>query len=529
MGDTRATVLVVDDTPTKRYILSSWLRRAGHRVVEATGGGEALFLVGEVKPDLVVLDIRMPDISGFEVCERIKGDPATAAIPVIQVSAAAIAASDRTEGLERGADAYLTEPIEPDEFTATVEATLRYYWARRRAERMAARLAQLVEITLRINEAETFDELLRVAAGGAAQMLERPAGLLALAPNGKTRAYIARPGRETTAMSATPGSLDRLTGRSLGEAAGVRLLETGVDEWTRIVPGCGITSGVRGVVCRTKTGRPPVYLGVASRPPMDEGDTNLLRQLGQALALAVDALRAYTEEHTIALTLQRSLLPRRVPDIPGLRISVRYQPAAKEVGGDFYEVLPLGERVLVALGDVQGHSLHAATVMAELRHALRASLLDKVDPAHSMGLLNTVLRRYHPLITATVCLLLIAPATGEVELVNAGHIPPLLAGKDARYHPFGDLMLGVTDETYRVERLILPEDGTILLFTDGLIEDRDRMLDDGLETARRLAEDVGDDLDAFCDRLIGAFGAREDDFALVAVRRTGERKPYPSE
>ena len=148
------------------------------------------------------------------------------------------------------------------------------------------------------------------------------------------------------------------------------------------------------------------------------------------------------------------------------------------------------ERVLVALGDVQGHSLHAATVMAELRHALRASLIDTVDPAHSMGLLNAVLRRYHPLITATVCLLLIAPATGEVELVNAGHIPPLLAGKDARYHPFGDLMLGVTDETYRVERLILPEDGTILLFTDGLIEDRDRMLDDGLETARRLAEDV---------------------------------------
>src|SRR5690606_19565466 len=81
-----ANVLVVDDTPAKRYVMSSWLRRAGHHVVEAAGGEEALTVIGAYHPDLVILDVRLPDLSGFEVCERIKADPGTAAIPVIQVS-----------------------------------------------------------------------------------------------------------------------------------------------------------------------------------------------------------------------------------------------------------------------------------------------------------------------------------------------------------------------------------------------------------------------------------------------------------
>lgn len=109
MPDGPATVLVVDDTPTKLYILSSWLRRSGHEVLQATGGVEALGKVRDLRPDLVVLDVRLPDMSGYEVCERIKADKATSSIPVIQISGAAITPADRTQGLERGADAYLAE------------------------------------------------------------------------------------------------------------------------------------------------------------------------------------------------------------------------------------------------------------------------------------------------------------------------------------------------------------------------------------------------------------------------------------
>lgn len=521
MPEAPAHVLVVDDTPTKRYILSSWLRRAGHRVSEAGGGEEALALIGVSRPDLVVLDVRLPDIGGFEVCERIKADPATASIPVIQVSGNAITVADRTEGLERGADAYLSEPIEPSEFAATVSATLRYSRARRRAELMAARLAKLAEVTLQINQADSFERLLSVAVRGTMEITGRYSGALALPPDGRIRRYGARPGQTPNSRGAAPHVLDRLCGLALGENTGAEVLHVTVEEWRKLLPDVVISHPVTGVLCRTKKARPPVFLGLEADPALDPDEINLLRQLAQELALAVDALRAYTEEHAISLTLQRSLLPARVPDVPGLTVGVRYRPAVDniEVGGDFYEVLTVGERVLVAIGDVMGHSLHAATIMAELRHALRASVMDRVDLAASMDLLNKVLRRYHPGMTATVCLLLLHPGTGELAIANAGHIPPLLAGPRGRYHGMGNLLLGVAAEEYKVDHLVLPPDGTVMLFTDGLIEDRHVLLDDSLERARRLAETVEDDLEQFCDRMLAAFGSREDDVALVVLRR----------
>ncbi|WP_433375548.1 SpoIIE family protein phosphatase [Streptosporangium sp. CA-115845] len=523
MGSGGATVLVVDDTPTKLYILSSWLRRSGHQVVQATGGLEALAKVRELQPDLVVLDVRLPDISGYEVCERIKADAATSSIPVIQISGAAITPADRAQGLERGADAYLAEPVEPDEFAATVEATLRYYRARQRAELMARRLAALTEVTLSMNSAETFDELLSTAVEGTSRILERQAGTLALPPDGRTRRFSAIPPENVAvAKVAAPDTLNRLSAMSLGDSAGTQVFTVPTAEWMGLVPDSKISGDVSAVICRTKLGRPPVYLGVDGVPPLDVDESNVLRQLGQALALAVDALRAYAEEHAIALTLQRSLLPARIPETPGLTISWRYQPAVDnvEVGGDFYEVLRLGHRVLIAIGDVQGHSLLAATVMAELRHALRASVIGASDLGTSMALLNDVLRRYHPGMTATVCLLLLDPVTGEMEIANAGHIPPLLiAGGQARYHRLGNLLLGVAEESYRVDRVNVPRGAAVLMFTDGLIEDRDKLLDESLEIVRHLAEETEEDLEIFCDRLIKRFGAREDDVALVMFRR----------
>ena len=121
------TILVVDDSTSKRYVLSSWLRRGGYRIIEAATGAEALEIVSQGGVGLVVLDVRLPDLTGFEVCERIKSDPVHGAIPVIHVSAAAIHAVDRTQGLERGADAYLVEPIDPDELLATIVSVQRYF------------------------------------------------------------------------------------------------------------------------------------------------------------------------------------------------------------------------------------------------------------------------------------------------------------------------------------------------------------------------------------------------------------------
>src|SRR6201999_3416294 len=103
-----ANILVVDDMPASRYITASWLRRSGHLVTEATTGAEALSAVAARDFDLVLLDVHLPDMSGFEVCERIKADERTSALPVIHVSATYVDAEHKAQGLTRGADAYLT-------------------------------------------------------------------------------------------------------------------------------------------------------------------------------------------------------------------------------------------------------------------------------------------------------------------------------------------------------------------------------------------------------------------------------------
>jgi len=171
MSELAGSLLLVDDDEAKRYVLATWLRRAGHTVTEAATGRDALNQVSAA--ELVLLDVNLPDMSGFEVCRLIKSDPRTAAIPVIQVSATATDVADRAHGLTQGADAYLVEPTEPAELLATVTAALRYFRARQRAERTAAMLAELVSVTLGINAAETFDGLAAAAATGAARILPR--------------------------------------------------------------------------------------------------------------------------------------------------------------------------------------------------------------------------------------------------------------------------------------------------------------------------------------------------------------------
>jgi PAS domain S-box-containing protein len=118
------TILCADDTDAQRYAISRVLRRAGYNVIEASTGKQALEMAA-TGPDLVVLDVNLPDISGIEVCRQIKSREATSRTPVLQVSATLVSTDARVAGLEGGADAYLVQPIEPDELTATVRALLR--------------------------------------------------------------------------------------------------------------------------------------------------------------------------------------------------------------------------------------------------------------------------------------------------------------------------------------------------------------------------------------------------------------------
>jgi len=143
-------ILVVDDNEVGRYAKTRILRDAGYDVAESGNGHEALRMIAERSPRLVILDVNLPGIDGLEVCRRLKKDPATASVVVLQMSATHVREEDTVRALEGGADASLTEPVEPTVLVATVRALLR---------------ARLAEDTMR--EALAREQVARTAAEAA--------------------------------------------------------------------------------------------------------------------------------------------------------------------------------------------------------------------------------------------------------------------------------------------------------------------------------------------------------------------------
>jgi PAS domain S-box-containing protein len=138
------TILAVDDSEANRYALVRMLRKAGYGVKEASTGADALRQAAD-QPDLIILDVNLPDLSGREVCRQLKADPATAAIPVLHLSASFVDSDNRAEGLEGGADGYLTYPVEPRELVANIEALLRARRAERDLRQSEAQFRLMVE------------------------------------------------------------------------------------------------------------------------------------------------------------------------------------------------------------------------------------------------------------------------------------------------------------------------------------------------------------------------------------------------
>ena len=166
------TILNVDDHEAGRYAVTRQLRREGFRVLEAGTGAEALASLDQ-QPDLVVLDVNLPDIGGFEICQRIKSNPKTASTLVLHLSASAVEVADRVAGLESGADGYLVQPVEATELVATIQALLRLREARERA-------ARLQGVTAALSDAVSPNQVLDSVMAGAGPFLGIQAAVLAL-------------------------------------------------------------------------------------------------------------------------------------------------------------------------------------------------------------------------------------------------------------------------------------------------------------------------------------------------------------
>jgi integral membrane sensor domain MASE1/anti-sigma regulatory factor (Ser/Thr protein kinase) len=232
-------------------------------------------------------------------------------------------------------------------------------------------------------------------------------------------------------------------------------------------------------------------------------------------------------EHHIAETLQRSLLPDRLPELPGVALAARYVPAGADmaVGGDWYDVveLPSGH-VGLAIGDVAGHGLKAASTMGQLRMALRAYALEEPSPAKVVSRLDRLVSRLLVSEIVTLVYLVLDLDSGMVHFANAGHPPPLVVGSEGQTSYLEDGLgspLGCDEPGLPVEgNFRLTPDSTLLLFTDGLVERRGISIHEGLERLRTLATDCGQDIEALCEKLLRSMVEDDtaDDVALLAIR-----------
>ena len=257
-------------------------------------------------------------------------------------------------------------------------------------------------------------------------------------------------------------------------------------------------------------------------------DVELLELVADRAARAITHARVYEQLRTTAVTLQRSLLPAELPSLAGHELAVRYLPGQQgaEVGGDFYDAFPLPDgRFAVAVGDVVGRGVAAAADMGQLRATLRAYVYEHSEPAAALERVDALIEGLGGVSFATIALLVLDPIGGAADVALAGHLPPLLreAGGGCRRLDFlPGLPIGAPVAPRRQDRFTLGPGESLLLYTDGLVERRERPLDAQIDALCELVSSAPADPEALLDHVLGELvpgGRSEDDVALVAVRR----------
>lgn len=472
-------------------------------------------LNGAAAADLVMIDARLGRTVDLDLCDVVRANPATENVPIVQFGEPATATADRTDGLLRGADAHLELPIDDGELFATLTALLRRSDGRRRAHRTAARLRSLNSATADVHAASDRWRVIHAVVSGASAVA-REASVVITRDGGSAGAaarWHEHDGRVVpTAVPLAAFDLavePARAGQSTIEITDPRLVER---------PHVGVPF-------IDETGEPAGVIAV----PVGVDDLRdevlpLLAQLALTTSLATANIRALDIEHRIAVTLQRSLLPQRPPEVPGLEVAFRYVAAGHQtqVGGDFYEAFALDDaHVVVAIGDVVGHSLAAATVMAEVRHAVRAYALDGSSPAEVLERVERLIRRFHRTMYTTAVLGVVDLDTGRFDFCSSGHLPIVrcTSTRTELIESSGSL-LGAGRPTPPLEQLPLHPGDRVFMVTDGLVERRGESLDDGLQRLRRHVDQVrhlaiDDALDALLAEL-GPGPAQDDDIAILA-------------
>jgi DNA-binding response OmpR family regulator/serine phosphatase RsbU (regulator of sigma subunit)/anti-sigma regulatory factor (Ser/Thr protein kinase) len=477
-GGELPAVLIVDDNADLREYLARLL--AGrYRVRTASDGAQALRSARSQPPDLVLTDVMMPELDGVGLLRELRADPVTALIPVVLLSARA-GPEAAVEGLDAGADDYLVKPFSARELLARVRANLELDRTRRAGEELR-RSRALLDQAQRLARVGSWEIELSSGSVTASEEFGRQVGfgIEQLQDGGFEHCL---------AQAVHPDDVSRLRAGLCAAASGELL-----DLEVRLVREAGTPGRYRllGVLERGPDGAPARLRGSSQ-------DVTEQRRAEKALAAAAAAREAAAREHRIADELQRSLLPDRPTGPDHLRIATYYRAGVEgtQVGGDWFDVIELGaDRTALVIGDVMGRGVRAAAVMGQLRAAVRAFARLDLPPADLLEYLDALVRDLGDDQIVTCLYAVYDPGDGTLAYANAGHLPPLLAGPGptvrrltgAAGPPLGSGPLALTEE-----HVPFRPGTTLTLYTDGLVEHRDRDIDSGI--------------DALADRLTGHTG-----------------------
>lgn len=532
----RQLVLIADDNADMLAHLDRLLSPHWETLLVADGAA-ALSATRQLHPDLIVTDVMMPVLDGFEFVAAIRADPVLAATPVLMLSARA-GAEAVSEGFAGGADDYLPKPFRSQELVERARSLLATVARERTRRGLASDLAQL---------------------DGALQAAESIAGILAAVLDSGLGSGDAA----AVAIGVVDGDYARFeyagdlpaevrdryhVVRLDSPLVGVDVIRSGapmvITDTLELPPRYqhavqDTAASVRACVAHPLHGQAGRVIGVLTLlwpgpRQFQAAELDMFTRIAEVTQSALERLLVRAREHRIAVDFQEHLLDLDRGSTAAVVAAV-YQPAgeAMRVGGDWYSVTPLDRPggIGISVGDVVGHGLPAAIVMSRLRAAVAASALTSAEPSDVLAALDKYAATVAGARCATVAYALVdtRPDTGKAAMtyICAGHPYPLLVSSD-RQSVF--LMAGRrppvaiqgNDPADAAARVDLPAGSLILFYTDGLFERAGETLDAGFARLKAAAEDCADlPVEAVCTELLGRMcppGGYRDDVVVLALR-----------
>jgi phosphoserine phosphatase RsbU/P len=552
----RKLILIADDTPTNVAVIAGLLKDS-FRTKIATNGEKALALAtGKEKPDLILLDVMMPDMDGFEVCRRLKANPDTREIPIIFLTAKTDAV-DEVRGFDLGAADYIHKPFDPPIVLARVKTQLALKASLEQAhtapseqsftasEAFADVLASLAPINLNagdmlIHQGDESDVAFFLEFGSMLIFEETRYGPVTLATVNAPRLIgeigaLAGLARTASVKALTAARVFQISRAQLFELArkSPELLMAVVrqlgQQTKSVIKAVALYTNALAALEKQEFDSAILDDLVNPSPELTEFSAAFRRFAGQILSK-----QRQREEMASAALIQKSFLPKEsivTAGVNGVEVRAKIRPA-REIGGDFYDFFELdADRLAIIIGDVCGKGIPASIFMAVVITTLRTAAREQPDAASTIARANALLCRDNTAsLFATTFFGVLNLRSGDLDYCNCGHNAPIhinASGAIDRLAATGLPLAMFADHPASASSARIDPGDSLILFTDGVTEAfnplkqefGDALLEETLLANRKselsdLVAKVFAAVDDFADG-----EEQADDIACVAIRR----------